>query len=91
LEPYAQKVKEEVEKNGLRVELDSRTESVGYKVREAQVQKIPLILNVGEKEEKNKTVAVRTLDGKVHFGLKVDELVKKVLKNIEEKKEKVEI
>ena len=88
-EPYANKIKEELEKQNLRVEVDGRTESVGYKVREAQLKKIPLILNVGEKEEKNKTVAIRTLDGKLHFNVKLDALIKKVLKNIKDKKEKI--
>jgi len=90
-EYYAKKIQEDFEKNNLRADVDSRTESVGYKVREAQLQKIPLILTVGEKEEKNKTVAVRTLDNKVYFDVKVDDLLKKVLKNIEEKKVKVEL
>ena len=73
---YAKKIKEELEKNNLRVELDIRTESVEYKVRGAQLQKIPIILTVGEKEEKNETVAVRTLDNKVKFGVKVNVLIK---------------
>ncbi len=88
---YANKIKEEFEKNNIRVEVDARTESVSYKVREAQHQKIPLILTVGEKEEKNGTVAVRTLDNKVYFDVKADALVKEALKNIEEKKIKVEL
>ncbi len=90
-EKYANKIKGEFEKHNLRVEVDSRTESVGYKVREAQAQKIPLILTVGEKEEKNGTVAVRTLDNEVRFGVKVDEFLDKILKNVKEKKVKVEI
>lgn len=90
-EAYANKIMEEFEKNDLRVEVDARTESVGYKVREAQHQKIPLILTVGEKEEKNNTVAVRTMDNKVYFDVKIEDLIKKVLKNVEEKKVKVEI
>ncbi len=90
-EKYANKIKEELEKNDMRVEVDARTESVGYKVREAQHQKIPLILTVGEKEEKNNTVAVRTLDNKVYFDVKVEDLLKKALKNIEEKRVLVEI
>ncbi len=88
---YAQKVKEELEKNNLRVELDTRTESVEYKVRDAQLQKIPLILTVGEKEEKNGTIAVRTLDGNVKFGVKVPDLIKKINENVEKKKEKFEL
>ena len=58
---------------------------------DAQLQKIPIIINVGEKEEKNQTVAVRTLDGKVKFGVKVNDLVEKIIKNVENKKDKFEL
>jgi threonyl-tRNA synthetase len=84
---YAEKIKEEFKKNNLRIELDTRSESVNYKVREAQLQKIPLIIIVGEKEEKNKTVAVRTLDGNVKFGVKVNDLLKRISDNIEKKEQ----
>jgi threonyl-tRNA synthetase len=84
---YAKKIKEELERDNLRVELDTRTESVGRKVWEAQLQKIPIIINVGEKEEKNKTVAVRTLNNKLHFNVKVKDLVNKIIYNVEKKEE----
>ena len=90
-ENYADKIKEEFEKKDVRVEVDARTESVGYKVREAQAQKIPLILTVGEKEEKNNNVAVRTLDNKVYFDVKIGDLLEKILENIEKKKVRFEI
>jgi len=90
-EKYANKIKEELEKHNLRVEIDARTESVNYKVREAQLQKIPLILNVGEKEEKSKTVAVRTQDGKLHFNIKIEDLIKKINKNIENKEQEIKL
>ena len=82
---YALNVKEKLESHNIRVELDFKHESIPKKVRNAQVDKIPLIVIVGEKEEKNQTVAVRTLDGKVKFGVKVNEFVKSVLKNIDGK------
>ena len=85
---YAKKVKEELEKNNIRTEIDTRTESVGYKVREAQMKKITIIINVGEKEEKNNTVAIRTLDNKVHFDIKIKDLIKKISENVEKKEEK---
>lgn len=85
---YANKAKEELEKYDIKVEVDARTESVGYKVREAQAQKIPVIINVGEKEEKNNTVAVRTLDNKLHFNVKINDLVKKIKDNVDRKEEK---
>ena len=87
-ESYAEKVKEELKKDNIRIEVDARAESVGYKVREAQSQKIPIIINVGEKEEKNGTVAIRSLDNKVHFNVKVNDLIKKIKDNVEKKEEK---
>ncbi|VVC00855.1 Threonine--tRNA ligase [uncultured archaeon] len=57
---------------GIRSELDIRPETVGYKVREAQAEKVPYILNMGEKEEQAGTVAVRDRAGKVEFGVKAE-------------------
>ena len=85
---YAKKIKKELERSSIRMELDTRVESVSYKVREAQLQKI---LIVGEKEEKSNTVAIRTLDNKVKFNVKVKDLINRILDNIEKKKEKFEI
>ncbi|MCG0274551.1 MAG: threonine--tRNA ligase [Thermosediminibacteraceae bacterium] len=56
---YGRKVKSELEENDIRVELDERNEKVGYKIREAQLQKIPYMLIVGEKEAAEGTVSVR--------------------------------
>jgi len=90
-ESYANKIREEFEKNDLRAEVDSRTESINYKIREAQLQKIPLMITVGEKEETNNTLAVRTLDGQVKFGVKIDEFKEKILDNVIRKKIKIEV
>ncbi|MBR5506257.1 MAG: threonine--tRNA ligase [Clostridia bacterium] len=57
---YAQKVKEELENADLRVEADFRNEKLGYKIREAQLEKVPYMLIVGEKEEADNTVSVRS-------------------------------
>lgn len=56
---YAQKVNEELRMKNVRSEVDDRNESVGKKIREAELQKVPYILVVGEREEKEKKVAVR--------------------------------
>jgi threonyl-tRNA synthetase len=82
---YTEKLKDEFEKNNFRVELDTRAESVNYKVREAQLKKIPLIITIGENEIKNKTIAVRTLDGRVYFDLELNKFLEKIIKNIEKK------
>jgi threonyl-tRNA synthetase len=57
---YGEKVKAELEAAGIRAELDVRSEKIGYKIREAQSQKIPYMLVVGAKEEEQGLVAVRT-------------------------------
>ncbi len=68
-DPYAQELRSYLEEKGIRVEVDSRTESIPKKVRDAQLQKVPLTVTVGEKELASHTLAVRTLDGKLTFGL----------------------
>jgi len=57
--PYARQVRDRLAAAGLRVTIDDRAEKVNYKIREAQLQKIPYMLVVGEREEQNGTVAVR--------------------------------
>ena len=56
---YANKVKEMLEEKNVRVEVDDRAEKIGYKIREAQLQKVPYMLVVGDKEEAQNKVGVR--------------------------------
>lgn len=57
---YANRIKEILEEHDIRVELDERNEKIGYKIREAQLQKIPYMVIVGEKEETNNTISLRS-------------------------------
>ena len=57
--PYAKEVLKALENEGIRVELDDRQEKIGYKIREAQLQKLPYMLILGEKEVEAKAVGVR--------------------------------
>ncbi len=59
-EAYAQTVKNTLDKAGIRAEIDLRSEKIGYKIREAQTQKIPYMLVVGQKEESEHCVSVRS-------------------------------
>ncbi len=59
-EDYAQKVKAELKKNGVLVEADSRSEKIGFKIREARLNKVPYMLVVGQQEEADGTVSVRS-------------------------------
>ena len=85
LVPYADEVKMKLETAGLRTEVDSRTESLNKKVREAQLNNIPLILTVGSKEKENGTLSVRTLDGNVRYGITFESFFQRVLPYIEER------
>lgn len=60
---YAQAVRAELQRAGLRVDIDERQEKIGYKIREAQLQKIPYMLVVGDREAAEGTVSVRTRTG----------------------------
>ena len=57
---YGEKVKARLEEKGIRVELDNRNEKIGYKIREAQLEKIPYMLVVGDKEVESNSVSVRS-------------------------------
>lgn len=57
---YAQKVKAELQKNGILVTVDERSEKIGYKIREARLSRVPYLLVVGQKEEEESTVSVRS-------------------------------
>ena len=59
---YAKKVSAELKAKGVRVEMDDRDEKLGYKIRQAQLQKVPYMLIVGEKEQNKGTVSVRKRD-----------------------------
>ncbi len=75
---YASKIVEELKSEGIRVELDDRTESIGKKIREAEMQKIPYMLIIGDKEIEAKKVAVREY-GKGDKGqMAVDDLIKEI-------------
>lgn len=75
--PYAEEVKKEMLDAGIRVEVDDRVESIPKKVKEAQLDQIPLIITIGDKEVSAKTLAVRTLDGQIYFGQKKSEFINK--------------
>src|SRR5262252_6476643 len=61
--PYAESVRDRLAAGGLRVELDGRQEKIGFKIREAQLQKIPYMLVVGDREVETSTVSVRERSG----------------------------
>jgi len=83
--PYAQKVVEQLINSGLRVEFDSRAESMGKKVREATMEKVNYILTIGDKEVQKKTIAVRNRAGENKFDIKLDQFIADLKKEIEKR------
>ncbi len=73
---YARSVREALAAAGLRVEVDERQEKIGFKIREAQLQKIPYMLVTGDREVAERTVSVRSRSGGDQGARTVDELIR---------------
>ncbi len=80
---YSLKVKEELEIIGVRVEVDDRNEKIGYKIREAQMQKVPYMLVIGEKEMTSNTASIRSRKAGDMGQISIDEFKEKITKEIE--------
>ena len=83
---YAEEVKEKLHKAGIRVSVDSRQEKIGYKIREAQISKIPYMLIIGDKEVEAKAVGVRSREEGDMGDMPLDDFVKKVIDEVNSKK-----
>ena len=83
---YAYEVQRELKKLGMRVNVDARAEKIGFKIREAQLEKVPYMLVIGEKEVENNTLSVRSRDLGDLGSMKKEEVIEKFVKEIEEKK-----
>ena len=84
--PYANQILAELKTKGIRCEVDNRDEKIGYKIREAQLEKVPYMLVLGEKESDDGTVvAVRSRDKGDLGSVKTDEFITNVLNEISSK------
>ncbi len=83
---YAKEVEEKFVKADFRVELDERNEKLGYKIREAQLEKVPYVFVVGEKEVESGSVAIRKRDGEDQGSKKVEETIEMLKEENENKK-----
>ena len=82
---YGAEVAKKLDEAGIRVHLDDRNEKIGYKIREAQLQKTPYMLVVGEREKNDGTVSVRTRAGEDKGEVKVEEFLAQALEEIRTK------
>jgi threonyl-tRNA synthetase len=85
-EKYAKEIQKKLIEAGFRSQLKDENETVGKKIREAEIQKVPFMLVVGDKEMKTKSVAVRTLSSRDIKSVKFDKFIVDIKKVIEERK-----
>ena len=83
---HASAVEVQLAAAGLRVEVDRRQEKIGYKIREAQLQKVPYMLVIGDREAAEGTVAVRTRAGGDQGAMKLDAFLATVAAEVRDKK-----
>ena len=83
---YAGHVQKILEEKDIRVELDDRNEKIGFKIREAQLQKVPYMLIIGEKESKELSVSVRMRSGGDQGAMELDRFMERVTLEIKERK-----
>ncbi len=77
---YAEGIQAKLFDAGIRVELDSRAEKIGYKIREAQMEKVPYMVILGEKELESGLISIRLRDTGETISMDIDEFVQKVAK-----------
>lgn len=83
---YCEGLKGQLKSAGIRVEFDRRSEKLNYKIREAQMQKVPYMLIVGDQESEKKTVSVRLRDGSNINDLTIENFLNQVQQNLQERK-----
>lgn len=84
---YAENVHTQLKEHKIRADLDSTDQTLNYRIRNAQLEKVPYMLIVGEKEEAGKTVSIRTRDGKQENDLSLHTLIQRLQKEIHEKEQ----
>jgi len=81
---YAKKIDKALKENNIRSKLDLRSQTMGYKIREAQKSKAPYMLIIGEREQKSKTVSLRSRVKGDEGKSTTDKIIKKILKEVNE-------
>jgi threonyl-tRNA synthetase len=83
---YAKSVVDKLKENGIRVELDDRSEKIGYKIREAQLQKVNYMLILGDKEIESESVSVRSHSEGDKGSVKLDKFIDELTDEIKSKR-----
>jgi len=83
---FAEKIKGKLLEEGLRVEIDESNESLGKKVRNAQIERVFYMVTIGDKEEESNTISLRSRDGSLEHGLNMTKFVSRLKKEIKNRK-----
>ena len=83
--PYVLELQQILSEKGIRVEADLRNEKIGYKIREAQMEKVPYMIVIGDKEMESRTVAVRSRKEGQLGSMSIDDFINKITDEIESK------
>ena len=78
-------IKKQLEAAGLRVEVDDRSEKIGFKIRSAQLEKVPYMVIVGDKDIENNTISIRSRKEGEIGAMKVQDFITAIVEEIEEK------
>ncbi|HHV29405.1 threonine--tRNA ligase [Acetivibrio mesophilus] len=82
---YVDEIKRALEEKGIRVEVDLRNEKIGYKIREAQLEKVPYMLVIGDREMENRAVAVRSRKDGDLGSMPLEDFVNKIVEAVKNK------
>lgn len=80
--PYCEEIEQSLRAQGVRVEFDRRNEKLNFKIREAQVQKLPYMLIVGDKEAETRTLSLRLRDGSQASGIALDTVIHQIMQDL---------
>lgn len=83
---FAKKLLKQLSESKIRVELDDRSESIGKKIREAQMQKVPYMIIIGDEEIKKNKLSIRNRKGKEDHDVKTEKFIEDITKEIKDKK-----
>ncbi len=84
-EKYAEEIFQTLLNQSIRVEIDKEKQTLSYKVRKAETEKVPYVLIIGDKEEKEKTISVRSRKDKKVNKEKLDNFIKRIKEEIEKR------
>ncbi|MEK7791335.1 MAG: His/Gly/Thr/Pro-type tRNA ligase C-terminal domain-containing protein, partial [Deltaproteobacteria bacterium] len=84
--PYAEKIYEALGKGGIRADSDFRNEKLGFKIREAQLKKIPYMVIIGDREMESQTLSLRERGGKTSEGVPLEVFFNRIKNEVEQRR-----